>query len=286
MKNNYFLRTGVSALIIYTIISCKEKAEMINYSTGTWDADSLGYHRVALRVEKKAEDVVAHIEWRRRDKDPEKMGFILTDGKTGQRILNVAGVNITREAGDIVFKPVTVPGDYYLYYLPGKSSGRSNYPNTVYPGPFKTADSLWSSKYKAMTLTEIAAKMPSAVVTSIEARDEFNSFYPMEVIATKIETEQLVNDYPEKDFLVFSEDRSLSIRMKDDLPLKWINDKPSRPVQGIVMKGEYFTFQLGVYASKMALSNVMVKFSDLKGSDNNTVIPSSELTCFITGGRN
>ena len=259
---------------------------MINYSTGTWDADSLGYHRVVLRVEKKAEDVFAHIEWRRRDKDPEKKGFILIDGKTGQRVLNVTGVNITREAGDIVFKPVTVPGDYYLYYLPGKSSGRSNYPNTVYPGPFKTADSLWASKFIGMTFTKIAGKIPSAKVTDIEARDEFNSFYPMEVIATKIETEQLVNEYPEKDFLVFSEDRSLSIRMKDDLPLKWITDNPSRPVVGNVMKGEYFTFQLGVYATKKALNNVSVRFSDLKGSDNNIVIPSSELACFNRGGRN
>lgn len=284
--NCLLLHSKVSALIICTIISCKEKAEMINYSTGTWDADSLGYHRVVLRVEKKAEDVFAHIEWRRRDKDPEKKGFILIDGKTGQRILNVAGVNITREAGDIIFKPVTVPGNYFLYYLPAKSQGRKNYPSPIYPMPFKTADSLWASKYKGMTLTEIATKMPAAKVTAIEARDEFNSFYPMEVIATKIETEQLVNEYPEKDFLIFSEDRSLSIRLKDDLPLKWINDKPSRPVQGTVMKGEYFTFQLGVYASKMALSNVMVKFSDLKGSDNNIVIPSSELTCFNTGGRN
>jgi hypothetical protein len=286
MKSNYFFRTGFLALTIFTIVSCKEKVEKINYSTGTWDADSLGYHRVVLRVEKKAEDVVAHIEWRRRDKNPEQKGFILIDGMTGQRIPDVISLNITREAGDIVFKPVTVPGDYFLYYLPGKSQGRRNYPNAVYPLPSETADSLWASKYKGLTFSEISQKTQSAKVISIEARDEFNSFYPMEVIATKNETEQLITEYPEKDFLVFSEDRSLSIRMKDDLPLKWINDRPSRQVQGNVMKGEYFTFQLGVFAAKNAIKNVIVKFSDLKGSDNNIVIPSSEFTCFNTGGRN
>jgi len=110
------------------LFSCKERGEKIAYSTGIWNADSLGYHRIVLRVEKKSNDVVAHIEWRRRDKDPEQKGFILLDGKTGQRIMNVTGININREAGDIVFQPVTVPGDYFLYYLPGKSSGRSNYP--------------------------------------------------------------------------------------------------------------------------------------------------------------
>jgi hypothetical protein len=286
MKTRYFFGTGIFALLICSIISCKERGQIINYSTGTWDADSLGYHRIVLRVEKKAEDVAAHIEWRRVDKNPEKKGFILIDGTTGQRILNVTGINITREAGDIVFKPVTVPGDYFLYYLPGRSIGSRNYPKVIYPGPFKTADSVWASGYKGMTLAEIAGKMPSAKVTSIQSRDEFNSFYPMEVIATKEETEKLINDYPGKDFLVFSEDRSLSIRMKDDLPLKWIADKPSKPVQGKVSKGEYFTFQLGVYADKNTLNNVSVKFSDLKGTDNNIVIPSSELTCLNTGGRN
>ena len=286
MKTSYFFRTGIPAIILFTIISCKEREEKINYSTGTWDADSLGYHRIVLRVEKVAADVAAHIEWRRRDRDPEKKGFILIDGKTGQRILNVTSINITREAGDIVFKPVTVPGDYFLYFLPGKSAGRRNYPNAIYPLPYNTADSVWASEYKGMTMTEIAGKIPSAKVTSIEARDEFNSFYPMEVIATKKETDQLVNEYPGKDFIVFTEDRSLSISMKEDLPLKWISDKPSKPVYGNVSKGEYFTFQLGVYAVKNGLENVSVNFSDLKGSDNNIVIPSSELTCFNTGGRN
>ena len=176
MKTRYFFGTGIFALLICSIISCKERGQIINYSTGTWDADSLGYHRIVLRVEKKAEDVAAHIEWRRVDKNPEKKGFILIDGTTGQRILNVTGINITREAGDIVFKPVTVPGDYFLYYLPGRSIGSRNYPKVIYPGPFKTADSVWASGYKGMTLAEIAGKMPSAKVTSIQSRDEFNSF--------------------------------------------------------------------------------------------------------------
>ena len=286
MKTSYLCRTEILVLLTCMLFSCKERGEKITYSTGTWNADSLGYHRIVLRVEKKSNDVVAHIEWRRRDKDPEQKGFILLDGKTGQRIINVTAININREYGDIIFQPVTVPGDYFLYYLPGKSSGRSNYPKIVYPLPFKTDDSVWASKYKGLTMNEVTRIIPSAKVISIQARDEFNSFYPMEVIATKKETEELLNQYEGKDFLVFTEDRTLSIRMKNDLPLKWINDKPAKPVKVKVQKGEYITFQLGIYASEKDLSNVKAMFSDLKDKNNNIVVSSSELTCFNTEGRN
>ena len=54
--------------------------------------------------------------------------------------------------------------------------------------------------------------------------DEFNSFYPMEVIATSEEVNQIVSQNSDKSYLLFPEDRSNPIRMTDDLPYKWIKD--------------------------------------------------------------
>jgi hypothetical protein len=286
MKRNILPRITLIITVFSLLASCSENTGKIKYSTGIWDADSLGYHRVVLRVNKKAEAVYAHIEWRRRDKTPEEKGFILVDGSSGKRIMNVLGMNINRETGDIVFQPVTVPGDYFLYYLPGKPVKKSNYPKVIYPKPFDTADPVWASKFKMLNPADLAEKIPVAKVISIQARDDFNSFYPMEVIATKEETDQLIKKYEGRDFLVFSEDRTLSIRMNDALPQKWISDKPFRPFEAKAERGEYFTFQLGVYPVIGDLRNLKVSFSDIKAKNGKTIIPSSGLTCINTGGRN
>ncbi|KKK61716.1 hypothetical protein LCGC14_3011530, partial [marine sediment metagenome] len=45
----------------------------------------------------------------------------------------------------------------------------------------------------------------------LQAVDEFNSFYPMEVIATAEEVDQLIAKYPEEAFLLFPEDRKFPI---------------------------------------------------------------------------
>jgi len=61
---------------------------------------------------KDIDAVWAHIEWRRRDKHPEKKDIRIFDATTGKRIMNVVRVNVNREYGDLVFKPATIPGYY------------------------------------------------------------------------------------------------------------------------------------------------------------------------------
>jgi hypothetical protein len=288
MKNRLLTITALISFLVCCITSCNVSTEKMKYSTGEWDADSLGYHRIVLNVDKKADAVAAHIEWRRHDKSPEEKGYILVDATTGIRISNILSININRESGDIIFQPQTVPGDYYLYYLPGKPVKKSNYPKVKYPEPFHTADSSWSAKYENISFSEIRGpgSLTLAKVIAEQSRDEFNSFYPMEVIATKEETENLIRSYTGIDFLLFTEDRRLSIRMKEDLPYKWILDKPFKNIEAKVLRDEYFTFQLGVYPLNGDLKNIKVTFSDLKGKNGTTMISSSELTCFNTGGRN
>ena len=110
-----------------------DRAAEAKYTTATWDADTLGNHRVVLKVTAAGDAAWAHIEWRRRDAHPELKRIDVVDAKTGAKIVNVVRPAITRETGDIIFEPTSGPGSYYVYYLPNIGSGRSNYPKVVYP---------------------------------------------------------------------------------------------------------------------------------------------------------
>ena len=47
------------------------------YGVGIWNADSLGNHRVIVSVDKPADAVLATIDWRRRDLNPEAKNLIV-----------------------------------------------------------------------------------------------------------------------------------------------------------------------------------------------------------------
>lgn len=61
--------------------------------------------------------VLATLDWRRRDLNPEEKGVIVVDAATGEQVTNVARFTINREKGEIVFQPQTVPGNYYIYSM-------------------------------------------------------------------------------------------------------------------------------------------------------------------------
>ena len=195
------------------------------YGTGVWDAATLGNHRAVLSVAGKAEVVWAHIPWRRRDSGPENKNLILVEGDTGRRVTNLLRIAVSGSCGDIVFQ-AQKPGTYYLYYLPCISRGK-NYPTASYQPLENQADSAWLasnrlSADKASLLT--ADSFPHATVVELQAIDQFDSFYPMEVTATAEEKSRLIAAKPERPFLLFPEDRSNPIRMTDHLPQKWIAD--------------------------------------------------------------
>ena len=103
------------------------------YGVGIWNADSLGNHRVIVSVDKPADAVLATIDWRRRDLNPEAKNLIVVDAATGERITNVCRFTIDRERGEVVFQTQTVPGEYYIYYLKNVMSGSPYYPTVNYP---------------------------------------------------------------------------------------------------------------------------------------------------------
>ncbi len=287
---------GMAAAIFISPASAQD----VKYGTGNWEPESgLGNHRAVVRVSVFPEDgsaVLARVPWRRRDPSPETKAVIVVDAATGETISNSLALSVTRESGDIVFEPRTVPGDYYLYYLPYRSEGRRNYPNVKYTPPSRTASIEW---LRANGLAEPAAaalkagSFPRAEVVEIQAVDGFSSFDPMEVIATAAETEALLAASSGAPYLLFPEDRRHSIRMTDDLPRRWITTGPRDVFHGEAARGEYFTFQIGIWAARESLDNLSVHFTDLAPlysspafgpAGAHTAIPALAVTCFNTEG--
>ncbi len=264
------------SLLTCFIIVMSAVAQDIRYASAdnSWNADSLGNHRAVLQFNGSGPYAKAVIGWRRNDNDPWNKRIIVTDAN-GNKISNVKTGLISNEKGELVFEPVSGKGPYYVYYMPYKNEGRSNYPKGVYLAPEHTAAADWERTANI--------QMPvNTELKSIESVNTLNSFYPMEVTATVNETAALIAKSKRSDYLVFPEDRLYPIRMTDQLPQRWISSGPQNSFNASAAKGEYFTFQLGVYALQH-LEEVTVSFSDLKQPGGLT-IPSSQISCINTSG--
>lgn len=272
--------------------------EEVRYGTGTWDADSFGYHRAAINVSQKTDAVWVHIPWRRRDLNPEKKNVLFIDAATEIRVKNVCPIAINREFGDFVFQPPTAPGDYYVYYLPAIMARRSNYPTVTYQALELTAEESWLNNHGLSAFespTKRRDAFPQAQLIEIQSIDEFNSFYPMEVIATAEETANLISQNPGAFYLLFPEDRRYPVRMADDLPYRWIKNGPRKELRGEAARGEFYAFQIGVYACGAAIEDVDVSFSDMKlvgpsplsaGAGRESLISNTGMHSFNTRGIN
>ncbi len=265
----------VLSLILMLFLHCLSSAQnpVFTVAGNVWNADELGNHRVAVEVEGKTTSVKVRINWRRRDTNPQAKNIIVTTAE-GAIIKNVMRGEINREYGEISFEPVSGAGKYYVYFMPYKKSGSANYPKDFYPPLVETADAEW---LKNAAISPVTAK-----VSEIQSIDAFNSFYPMEIIATKAETDALIAKGPNKDFLVFPEDRMFSIRMTKDLPQRWIEKGLQKSFTGEAKRGEFYAFQFGIFALK-DLKNIDIEFSDLKDG-NGKFIKKDDLTCINTKG--
>ncbi|MCH5599345.1 DUF6067 family protein [Niabella ginsengisoli] len=161
-------------------------AQSIKYVNGNnnWDADSLGNHSFVVQLtaaEYSKNKTVAHvvIPWRRNDDNPSEKRIIIVSENGKQPLSNIKIIKSDNETGNILFEPLNGPGKYYIYYMPYKNEGRSNYPKGVYLKPEQTADESWIKQ------TNLRKAFAEASAIQYEAIDAFNSFYPMEVIATK-----------------------------------------------------------------------------------------------------
>lgn len=252
------------------------------YGTGKWDGDSLGNHRIVVHVDKPADAVLASLEWRRRDLNPEQKELLVIDAATGERVTNVARFTCNRELGEIAFQPVTVPGDYHIYYLRSHNTKSRWYPQAAYYPFEETADAEWLKKNKLAASK--APKLPAATLVQYQSVDEFNSFYPMEVIATAAETEQMAASDPDSRYILFTEDRRFPIRMTTDLPYRWVEQGVHDSFAGTADKGEYYCFQIGLWAVRGDVNSLNVTFGALTNEKTGETIPASAFSCFNTGG--
>jgi hypothetical protein len=256
-------------------------AQAVPYGVGGWNPDSLGNHRARVRVVGSSEAVRVHLPWRRRDTEPERKRIIVT-AASGVRARNVAVGDLTREAGDVAFQPIAGPGEYFVYYLPYEGSVRSNYPKITYQTPDSGAERAWLERHALARGGAGWQSVPAAELLAFEAVDSMSGVEPMERIATAAESAALRAQHQGRAFLAFPEDRSRGIRMMDDLPARWIAAGADGPVTGEAERGEFYAFQVGVWALQ-ALDSLDLAFSSLRGP-RGTVIPASALSSFTTRG--
>ena len=264
----------------------KKDANYIKYSIGSWNENGRGNHRVLLHVDEASDAVLAHIIWRRRDSNPEQKDTLVFDSSTGKQITNVIRVRITREYGDIIFQPKTVPGDYEVYYLPYETP-RGNWGDFVgYFAPKDMAEKSWIERNSldiVLNSHERLNLLPRCEIKEIQARNEFNRFDPMEVIATTQEVDTLLSKFRTNSYLLFPEDRCYPVKMVYDLPYRWIEKGPFEAFTGKAQPGEFYVFQIGVFAARQSIEDISLEFSNLHSLNNHT-ISSSAFSCFNLAG--
>jgi hypothetical protein len=259
---------------LFFLISCTSRTNPDFSTPETPWPESLGNHRAVLQIEEPADAAELNLVWRRHDRNPEEKKFIIIHEDSGDTIKNILRTEVNNEHCQLVFGPVEKVGKYFFYYLPCVVQEEYGFYNKGYFQQEKKPENSWSDKLGIL-------KLPQAKLVGFQSRTEFDSYYPMEVIALKSEKDSLLN-IRKNDFLVFPEDRKFPIRMLDEIPQKWIESGPSNEFKGEAQRNEYYAFQLGVFATQKDLNDLKVEFSPLKNGDNE--ISAESITCFNTGG--
>ena len=270
-------------LFVYIGIGCCQDIALAPYTYAVaetpWN-EALGNHRAVLAVDAPAEAVKLSFDWRRPDKEVENRRFLIVDAETGDAIPNIQRLEVNNEQCELLFGPVKKKGTYFFYYLPYLvQEGHGNYHRGYYPKE-EAPDRQWLA---VTSSGSSAGQLPEATIVRVESRTQFDSFYPMEVAASASEKESY-RQANSGHFLVFPEDRSLPIRMKADVPYKWLQSPLQTSFTGKAQPNEYYTFQLGVWAAKDELKSVTYETSGLKSGNN--LIPEGAITCFNINGVN
>ncbi|MCC6442851.1 MAG: hypothetical protein IT210_05265 [Armatimonadetes bacterium] len=254
-------------------------AETVPYGIDQWP-EAYGNHRARIRVAAQADAIYVRLPWRRRDTEPEKKNIVVVDAATGHEIKNLVRLSVAPERGELVFQPQTAPGEYYVYYMPYALSGWTYMPSLSYGAVQSSADPEWVGRQDLSPGR--VAELPSAQVLEFQALSDFHRFDPMEAVASEEEIKALLSGHPES-CLVFPEDRRNPVKMRDNLPLRWIQNGPSRAFSEEALRGEFYVFQIGLYAARKSLENLAVRFGGLKG-ESGSEIPASAFRCINTGG--
>ncbi len=267
-------------VLLFLFSSNKIQGQTYSVPAKAWP-ESFGNHRAVLEVKEKSEVVSLDLLWRRHDRNAENKRFIIVEAATGDTVSNIYRREVNNERCRLVFGPVRKAGTYYFYYLP-YNPVTDQYHAGSYLTKESAPDESWVKKYQLKVAKQNYKEPVRASVKEIQARTDFHSFYPMEVVATKDEVTAFLSKNS-SDYLVFAEDRSFPIRMQDALPLRWIEQKPGADFYGTAEKNEYYALQIGLFASQKPVKGVRLEFSDLKDTYGN-IISGKTFTCFNTEG--
>lgn len=238
-----------------------------------WDlADGRGNHRVVVFVREAGGFVKAAMKWRRRDLMPEKCGILVRRMQDDLQV-RAMPILITREYGEVVFE-APAAGEYAIYFMPYRQKG----PYWWNPVIDYSGNNLEICKGESGM--ELPEHIPDCEIIAIESRTDFDSFYPMEVPATKEETEAVKQKGKGTPFLVFPEDRKYPVRMKQELPYRWAEAGERLYFSGEARPDEHYVLQLGIYALT-DLKEIKVSFGNFTG---NILLGQSAVTCYNTGG--
>lgn len=186
--------------------------------------------------------------------------------------------------------PTPMATQYALYYMPYTESGSETGLSLQahYTPHTETADSKWLQSHNlsksCLSDGSFRSRLPEALSVGLESETPFQSFEPMEVVATEASVAAMVTQHKES-VLFFPTDRSNQIKMLDELPQVWADSGPSRLLAGTAEKGELFAFQVGVWnngPSNLTLLPKNVRWTDLRSGQN--TIPANSTRCFNLGG--
>ena len=244
----------------------------------------LGKHRAIISIPASGDAAYLNFEWRRHDKFADRKWFYIINKESDDTVRNFYVEEVNGEHCKIIFGPVK-KGQYYFYYLPSYIH-ETDHPYAQgdpmsFNGNPPSPDEDWINRINIGGGD--FSRFIQAQCTEIQSKTAFDSFYPMEVIATATEKDSLAGLNAGRKFLVFPEDRKYPIRMLDNIPQKWITGPVKNIYEGTASKNEYFTFQLGVWAID-SIADLQIEFRSLEGDDY--ALPVSAMTCFNTGGIN
>ena len=102
------------------------------------------------------------------------------------------------------------------------------------------------------------AKLPQAKFSGLEDKTPFDTFAPMEIVATQASVKAMRSRHPGP-LLFFPTDRKDQIRMNDDIPQAWADAGPSTTLSGTAEPGESYSLQVGIWSA----ANVTANASDV-----------------------
>ena len=107
----------------------------------------------------------------------------------------------------------------------------------------------------------------------------------MRRVASSDAVKKLIQENPEAGYFCFTDDREHDIRMTDAIPVRWVERSADSRTkfQGDCLPGEFYTWQVGVFAPYETVSDLSVTFSDWKNEKGNK-IPAAAFRCFNLGG--